>query len=165
MANSVVLKRSAITGRNPTTGDLALGELALNTYDGNLFFKKDNGTASILSVATLTGTQTLTNKTLTSPYLNGTVTINGEYALPSTDGTSGQVLATNGAGQLVFADIGSGGGVTIGGYNNSSLNGFPSGDYGDLSSTGTDVFGVSLSPTFSCMDPIGSLQSTDLGSL
>jgi hypothetical protein len=64
MANKVVLKRSAVTGRNPTTSDLALGELAINTYDGNLFFKKDDGTASILSVATLTSTQTLTNKTL-----------------------------------------------------------------------------------------------------
>jgi hypothetical protein len=71
MANKVVLKRSAVTGRNPTTSDLALGELAINTYDGNLFFKKDDGTSSILSVATLTGTQTLTNKTLTSPTISG----------------------------------------------------------------------------------------------
>jgi len=69
MANTVVLKRSAVQGKTPTTGDLALGELALNTYDGNLFFKKDSGTASIMSVATLTGTQTLTNKTLLEPIL------------------------------------------------------------------------------------------------
>jgi hypothetical protein len=71
MANKVVLKRSAVQGKTPVVGDLALGELALNTYDGNLFFKKDDGTASILSVATLTGTQTLTNKTLTSPTITG----------------------------------------------------------------------------------------------
>ena len=64
MANKVVLKRSAVQGKTPVVGDLALGELAINTYDGNLFFKKDDGTASILSVATLTSTQTLTNKTL-----------------------------------------------------------------------------------------------------
>ena len=72
MANTVVLKRSAVANRIPTTSDLALGELALNTNDGNLFFKRDvSGTQSILSVATLTGTQTLTNKTLTSPTISG----------------------------------------------------------------------------------------------
>jgi hypothetical protein len=74
MANTVVLKRSAVSGRNPTTSDLALGELALNTYDGNLFFKKDSGTASIVTVVTLAGTQTLTNKTLASPNVTGSIT-------------------------------------------------------------------------------------------
>lgn len=73
MANTVVLKRSAVQGRTPTTGDLALGEIAINTYDGNLFFKKSvSGTDTVLSVATLTGTQTLTNKTLASPTITGT---------------------------------------------------------------------------------------------
>jgi hypothetical protein len=74
MANKVVLKRSAVSGRNPTTSDLSLGELAVNTYDGNLFFKKDSGTASIVTVATLAGTQTLTNKTLASPSITGNIT-------------------------------------------------------------------------------------------
>jgi len=92
MANTVVLKRSAVTGRNPTTGDLALGELALNTYDGNLFFKKDSGTASIVTVATLAGTQTLSNKTLSSAVLTGTLTAGGGV------GTNGQVLASTGSG-------------------------------------------------------------------
>lgn len=100
MANTVVLKRSAVTGRNPTTGDLALGELALNTYDGNLFFKKDSGTASIVTVATLAGTQTLTNKTLSSAVLTGTLTAGGGV------GTNGQVLASTGTGvQWVTKDV------------------------------------------------------------
>jgi hypothetical protein len=100
MANTVVLKRSAVTGRNPTTGDLALGELALNTYDGNLFFKKDSGTASIVTVATLAGTQTLTNKTLSSAVLTGTLTAGGGV------GTNGQVLASTGTGvQWITKDV------------------------------------------------------------
>jgi hypothetical protein len=100
MANTVVLKRSAVSGRNPTTSDLALGELALNTYDGNLFFKKDSGTASIVSVATLTGAQTLTNKSLTSPVVTGTLTAGG------TVGTNGQLLASTGSGlQWVTRDV------------------------------------------------------------
>jgi hypothetical protein len=100
MANTVVLKRSAVTGRNPTTSDLALGELALNTYDGNLFFKKDSGTASIVTVTTLAGTQTLSNKTLASPVITGTITAGGGV------GTNGQVLASTGSGlQWITKDV------------------------------------------------------------
>jgi len=50
MANTFKLKRSAVQGKVPTTGDLQLGELALNTYDGKLYTKKDNGTASIVEI-------------------------------------------------------------------------------------------------------------------
>jgi hypothetical protein len=102
MANTVVLKRSAVQGKTPTTGDLALGELALNTYDGNLFFKKDSGTASIMSVATLTGTQTLKNKTLTSPTVNSAtannLTLTGTLTAGGGAGTNGQVLVSTGTG-------------------------------------------------------------------
>ena len=102
MANTVVLKRSAVEGKTPTTGDLALGELAINTYDGNLFFKKDSGTASIMSVATLTGTQTLTNKTLTSPTVNSAtannLTLTGTLTAGGGAGTNGQVLVSTGTG-------------------------------------------------------------------
>ena len=102
MANTVVLKRSAVQGRTPTTGDLALGEIAINTYDGNLFFKKDSGTASIVSVATLTGTQTLTNKTLTSPTINSAtannLTVTGTLTAGGGAGTNGQILASTGTG-------------------------------------------------------------------
>jgi hypothetical protein len=92
MANKVVLKRSAVEGKTPTTSDLALGELALNTFDGNLFFKKDvSGTESILSVATVTGTQTLTNKTLTSPTLTtpvfSSIVNTGTLTLPTSTDT------------------------------------------------------------------------------
>ena len=50
MANTVRLKRSAVQGKTPTTSDLQLGELALNTYDGKLYTKKDDGTASIVEI-------------------------------------------------------------------------------------------------------------------
>lgn len=51
MANLIKLKRSAVAGKVPVVGDLALGELALNTYDGKLYTKKDNGTASIVALS------------------------------------------------------------------------------------------------------------------
>lgn len=96
MANTVKLKRSSVQGKTPTTGDLALGELALNTYDGNLFFKRDvSGTESIVSLATVAGTQTLTNKTLESASLSGTVSLTSTTLLSigGSTGNSGQYLA------------------------------------------------------------------------
>jgi hypothetical protein len=103
MANKVVLKRSAVSGKTPTTGDLSLGEIALNTYDGNLFFKKNvSGTESIISVVTLDGTQTLTNKTLSAAKITG-----GLKDTNNAFGTSGQLLASNGSGgvQWVTRDV------------------------------------------------------------
>ena len=50
MANTIRIKRSAVQGKVPTTGDLQLGELAINTYDGKLYTKKDNGAQSIVEI-------------------------------------------------------------------------------------------------------------------
>jgi hypothetical protein len=51
MANTIKIKRSAVPGKVPTTSDLALGELGLNTWEGKLYTKKDNGTASIVELS------------------------------------------------------------------------------------------------------------------
>jgi hypothetical protein len=51
MAAPVIkLRRSAVEGAIPTTSQLALGELAINTFDGKLFIKKNNGTESIVEI-------------------------------------------------------------------------------------------------------------------
>lgn len=41
MANKIILKKSSVASKIPLTSDLDLGELALNTYDGKLFTKKN----------------------------------------------------------------------------------------------------------------------------
>jgi hypothetical protein len=41
MANKIQIKRSAVPGKAPAIGDIDLGELAINTYDGKLFLKKE----------------------------------------------------------------------------------------------------------------------------
>lgn len=41
MASTIRLLRSAQSGSAPTTSQLSLGELAVNTYDGNLFLKRE----------------------------------------------------------------------------------------------------------------------------
>ena len=43
ITQSILLRRSAIAGKIPTTSSLQLGELALNTNDGKAFMKKDDG--------------------------------------------------------------------------------------------------------------------------
>ena len=52
MAQLIKLKRTSVEGRKPTTSNLELGELAINTYDGKIYFEKDNGTPSIREIAT-----------------------------------------------------------------------------------------------------------------
>lgn len=51
MAQTIKLKRSSEGGQAPSTSDLALGEVAINTHDGKMFIKKDDGTESIQEVA------------------------------------------------------------------------------------------------------------------
>ena len=60
-----------------------------------------NATTTLVGTDT---TDTLTNKTLTSP------SINGAYTLPTSDGSNGQVIQTDGSGTLSFADSSGGGG-------------------------------------------------------
>jgi len=52
MANTIKIKRSSVSGKVPTTSQLELGELAVNTHDGKLYTKKDDGTASIVEIGT-----------------------------------------------------------------------------------------------------------------
>ena len=47
MAQTIKLKRSSTEGKVPTTSQLALGEIAINTYDGRIFFEKNDGSAAV----------------------------------------------------------------------------------------------------------------------
>lgn len=51
MANTIQLKRSAVASKVPLTTDLSLGELAINTYDGKVYIKKNNGSDSIVEIS------------------------------------------------------------------------------------------------------------------
>ena len=48
---TIQLKRSAVPSKVPTTTDLSLGEIAINTYDGNMFIKKNNGSDAVVKIA------------------------------------------------------------------------------------------------------------------
>ena len=53
MATPFRIKRSAVPSKRPAVADLQLGELALNTYDGNLFAKRDTGGVGIGTTVSL----------------------------------------------------------------------------------------------------------------
>ena len=90
MSNQIILKKSSVGDKVPLTTDLLYGELALNYADGKLYFK--NASNQINYLGSSSATETLTNKTLSSVTLTGTVTANGGV------GTSGQVLMSTGSG-------------------------------------------------------------------
>jgi len=76
MASIVQLKRSALTGKVPGTGSLNLGELALNTYDGKIFFRRSGSTDTVQEIITTnvlnTGSVTITG-TLTAGSIVGSI--------------------------------------------------------------------------------------------
>lgn len=58
MAQVIKVKQSSVAGKVPSTAQLQLGELALNTTDGKLYFKKNvSGTESIVTVSASTASQ------------------------------------------------------------------------------------------------------------
>jgi len=64
MANTIKVKRSSVAGKVPTTGDLELGEIAINTYDGKMYFEKNDGTASVVQVGDVVGAASATDNAL-----------------------------------------------------------------------------------------------------
>ena len=92
MANVILLKRNSTQNNEPTTGQLQLGELAINTYDGKIFLKKNDGSDSIVVIGA--DAQTLEGED-GAYYLNYTNFTN----TPSIDATP-----TNGSTNAVQSD-------------------------------------------------------------
>jgi hypothetical protein len=97
-----------ITAANPNALTIGTG-LSGSSYTGS-------GAVTIAidsTVATLTGTQTLTNKTLTSPTINSAtsnnITLTGTVTAGGSAGTSGYVLQSTGSGVQWAASSGGGG--------------------------------------------------------
>jgi hypothetical protein len=108
MANKIQVKRSAVAAKIPTTGDLDLGEIAINTFDGKMFIKKDNGTASIVEIGggsgsgDVVGPASATDNAIarydgTTGKLiqNSTVTINDDGTIGGANGIELDISPTN----------------------------------------------------------------------
>lgn len=69
MANDIRIKRSAVEGKVPLTTDLALGELALNTYDGKLYTKKSvDGTDTVVELSSDSSEVLIAKKEITEDF-------------------------------------------------------------------------------------------------
>ena len=91
MSNRIKLKRSSTVSKVPQISDLTLGELAINTFDGKLFFLKNNGSDSIQSIVT-------TNAQITgSVELTGALT--SSLSLISNDSPSTNMFLVKVAGE------------------------------------------------------------------
>ena len=100
MAQTIKLKRSAVSGNTPSTSDLELGEIAINTYDGKVFIKKDDGSASVVEVGAADNTKLpLTGGTITgtvvfnsAPTFNTAITMGSSLNVASTIGIAGTTV-------------------------------------------------------------------------
>jgi hypothetical protein len=91
MATVIQFKRSSTQNAVPATSDLSLGEIAVNTYHGRFYTEKNDGSAAIVEVGS-------------NP---SSLTINDALVFPTADGSSGQLLSTDGSGNLDFVDAAS----------------------------------------------------------
>lgn len=97
MANTIKIKRSAVQGKVPVVGDLSLGELALNTYDGKLYTLKDSGTSSVVEIGGPAFTGYITENTGDGTFWNVVTQKDVGYA-------ANQVPLNQYLGQLAFLD-------------------------------------------------------------
>jgi hypothetical protein len=79
MSTNIKLKRSSVSGNIPTTAQLESGEIAINTADGKLFFKK--GSSDVIEIRN-TDTETLKQIGWEAGYGHTTL---GSYASYNTE--------------------------------------------------------------------------------
>jgi len=107
MANTIKLKRSDSTGNVPDVGSLSLGELAVNTFDGKLFFKKNNGSVSLEKIVTtntqITGSLEMTGAVTSSLTLIKNQTPTGDVFQINVGGK--EKLKVNSDGTLIITPV------------------------------------------------------------
>ena len=92
--NKLKLKRSAVLGRIPTTASLDLGELAINTIDGKIYFKQDSGSLQrILELTTTSGSQLSASYAGTSSF-SSNFTVVGPLVVSGSETISGSLVVT-----------------------------------------------------------------------
>ena len=125
--NKLKLKRSAVLGRIPTTASLDLGELAINTLDGKIYFKQSGSFEKILELTSTSGSHLSASYAQTASYsdrfiVGGTLTaqtlivqtITSSIIYSSGSNTFGNSLANN---QIFTGSVSVTGSLTVNGRN------------------------------------------------
>jgi hypothetical protein len=93
MAQVIKLKRSSTAKAVPTTGNLELGELAMNTADGKLFFEKNDGSATIQTILT------------TSSQTTGSIELTGDVTASKFSGDGSALTNVTDPNAVVFGIV------------------------------------------------------------
>ncbi len=90
---NIKLRRSATAGAIPTTSNLDLGELALNTNDGKLYMKTTEGSLdSVIQVGTATDSYFKIRKSVTQTLTVTVASKTSDHAYTGTGSSSGYVI-------------------------------------------------------------------------
>ena len=169
MATKFKLKRSAVAGKRPVVGDLQLGELGLNFYDGHLFARRETngvGIADTVSILTpwvenfggtaisysnnigVTGVSTFGGKYQISDSGISKVGAAGTFSITGQSGSHISIQAKSGEESIVAASDGS---VRLYYDNSQRL---------ETSNSGVDIVGsFSLSGSISGFDALRAPHS------
>ena len=137
MSSTIKLRRSSTSGSIPSTASLANGEVALNTVDGKLFFKK-----TVAGIDSIVALQQINAGTGVAIDTGGTVSIGQDVSESATPSFSGANISPNGfpssltvnsSGQVNIANT-----LKLYGTITDSVNSIGS-NYQVLTSTGTGV--------------------------
>ena len=112
MAQTIKLRRSAVAGNRPTTAQLDLGELAINTADGKIYFERsgsdgdtiqeifttnaqNSGSLNVIGNTTITGSLNVSGSTIVKGLLRldpttdpGSLNISSSFLFTSASNTS-----------------------------------------------------------------------------
>lgn len=106
MAQNILLKRSGVAGKTPTTASLSVGEIAINTYDGKVFIHKSGSVDTIEQIV------------VTNTIVTGSITL-------TRTGSFGELVVSNDAnvagGVYVTGDIVGNGDIDIAGAVSASI--------------------------------------------
>lgn len=108
MSTNIKLKRSAVHGRAPGTSDLDLGEVAINTYDGNIFIKRDQD--GVEEIIKFTGSQPVENVYYVAKSGSDANTVAGttwDTAFATVERAI-EVISADRPGQLTLIEVGPG---------------------------------------------------------
>ena len=86
VTQSVLLRRSNLAAKVPTTSQLQLGELGVNTTDGRVFLKKDNAGTVTIEQLVVTGAEVTGSINILGTGSFGQLEINGTYFASAVSG-------------------------------------------------------------------------------